>query len=370
MKFDVTIRTLTPLHIGTGTILLRDYDYVTAGGRTFVLNQDAIYSDIYSQTLRIPDKPAGKLIDPSELRDGSPLVRYSLAGTTTVDQIHEQIKDARGQCYLPGSSLKGALRTVLLAAAYPQLAEVGVNYEENRRGGLVKEKAAKNFERAAFRPGEDDPNHDLLRAFQVTDSAPIKPDPSPLMLVQARAFGDRPAAVPIWVEALAQGQMLHATLRLDDWLLAEKQARKLGWQVSRDWFTQLPAFSNARAKKELEDERAFAESRTWEFAVKAYDQLARHLERAQRQPQQFLLQVGWGTGWNGITIGTLLPRAEQLRAREQFELGKPPRLSKREGWAVDPNQPYPTTRRLFDAGKSNERPIPSAPLGWISVELT
>ncbi len=123
MKYQVTIQTLTPLHISSGVELLADFDYLPGRSQTFILNQDAIYAqelETNGANARF-NQPAG-IIGKEHWRGDVPpkdseFVRYVLEGATpkNVERLQEQIKDAYGHCYLPGSSLKGAIRRALMA---------------------------------------------------------------------------------------------------------------------------------------------------------------------------------------------------------------------------------------------------------------
>jgi CRISPR-associated protein Csm5 len=356
MNYQVTVRTLTPLHIGSGAELLRDFDYVTKGNRTFVLDQDAVLAEAYARTQAVPTKPAGMLIDERELRDDSRLVRYVIEGATHLNQLHEQIKDVQNRCYLPGSSLKGALRTVLMAHAIrsksftPDAASLQPK----------KETASSKWEDAIF---GDDPNHDLLRALQITDSTPIAP--SPLMIVEADAFSASDTSpIPIAVEAIKQNTRLTLTIHLEDWLLKDEQARKLGWLGKTDWLTQLPTLANTRMRERLEQERAFAAAHKFDRTLQAIETLLSGLDKLK--PNQFLLQMGWGTGWTGTTIGGMLEPAMQLEVRTKYQLGKP---RKAYNWKPEPNQPFPKSRRLHVARGKNANAEPGVPLGWVVVTL-
>ncbi len=355
MNYRVRITTLTPLHIGSGSVLLRDYDYVTGKDKTFVLNQDAVYADAYDRTGQVPTRPAGRLIAVTELKDNSPFVRYSLTGTTTVDQIQEQIKDPHSRCYLPGSSLKGALRTVLFAHSVRSKA-ISINLDAL---DYARERAAHAWEQAAF--GRD-PNHDLLRALQIADSAPLPTVPARTMLLQTRVFaGNRPSAL-IWVEAVAHQTSFQTTLRLDDGLL-KQNARDLGWEANADWLTRLPELANTLARERIAAERAFAQKSGWPNPGIAFDRWA----AMDLKTNQFLLQMGWGTGWAGMTIGSLLSASDQLKVRAKYRLGRPPRS--KGDWTPDPNKPFPKSRRYHVARGNNLDAEPGVPLGWVLVSL-
>ena len=58
--------------------------------------------------------PPAQLEDPEELGADSPCVLYRLRGTPRGEEVLAQTKNAWRQPHIPGSSLKGAIRTVLL----------------------------------------------------------------------------------------------------------------------------------------------------------------------------------------------------------------------------------------------------------------
>jgi CRISPR-associated protein Csm5 len=368
MKYKVTVETLTPLHIGTGTELLAKFDYVSKPGErmTCVLDQDAVYADELERNGAKAqlDKPAGVLLSSENWHEGSRFVRYAMGGSTNLERAREQIKDAYGRCYLPGSSLKGALRTALLAYARMSgaTAQASVNYA-SKRSGYVKESAAANLEAAAFRsPGNNDANHDLLRALQVADSAALPHSPSPLELQEARVFTDaseKPGA-PIAVETIRQKVIFETLIVVDE--LTLQYAEKLHWGDKPAWLERLTEVlqqvSQRRIAEGMETAQAKGFARTAEF----YKQLAATAE-ACRGKNAAVLQMSWGTGWTGITIGPQLSKAEQDAVREKFELGRPQGWKGR--WQPGLEQPFPKSRRLGRIASQVTDDQPGKPLGWV-----
>lgn len=105
-------------------------------------------------------------------------------------EIKECIKDAYGMPYIPGSSLKGMLRTVLLGA---ELIKNSDKYQKNkeimRQNAEIKKdrkyylsKDIENIESSAFRmldrPGSQpkDAVNDILQGLVVSDSEPLLPE--------------------------------------------------------------------------------------------------------------------------------------------------------------------------------------------------
>ena len=363
MMYQMTLSLISPLHIGSGGVLLRDFDFKTSRGQTWVLDQDAILADEYDRgTTPQPDwqrlnLPPGQLVQEDELHDGSPFVRYALAGSTTVDQVREQIKDVYGQCYLPGSSIKGALRTLLMSHAVrsgsfkPDLQQLG-----NRR-----EWAGQTWERAVFGPN---PNHDLLRALAVSDSQPLPTSPSPLVLLDAQVFTGGAPGSPIVVEALKPDTVIQTTLRLDDYLLGSEVSRQLGFDDGGEWLKDLAQIANHVSHARVEQELAWYRSKPdFQAALSVYSTF----ERARLGENAFLLQLGWGGGWTAKSVAAWLPKSEQDQLRRKYQLGRPPRAPR--DWQPDLTRPFPTSRRLRARRSTTGQVVSDVPLGWVLVEM-
>jgi CRISPR-associated protein Csm5 len=361
MNFQVRVTVLSPLHIGTGSILLRGYDFVTSGERTWVLDQAAILAAEYDAHAGVVDwrrlgRPPGELVQAADLREGSACVRYSLTGTMTVDQVREQIKDPFGRCYLPGSSLKGALRSALFSHAVRS----GAYRPDVRRLGERREWAGQPWEREVF--GRD-PNHDLLRALVVADSDPLPTAPSPLMLLNAQVFAAGPPGSPIVVEAIRQDTVLETTLRLDEYLFSP-HAQELGFGERREWLERLPEVVNDYSRARIEAERKFlAGRRDLAATARFYQELAARL----LPTGACLLQMAWGAGWSGKSVGPWLPREMQDHIRRRYRLGRPPRF--RGDWQPDLSKPFPKSRRLRSRRVQGQI-VADVPLGWVLVEMT
>ncbi|MEN3009709.1 MAG: RAMP superfamily CRISPR-associated protein, partial [Candidatus Bipolaricaulaceae bacterium] len=160
-EFHLAIQVLTPLHIGTGQVLQADYDYVVREERTLRIHEErfvqwlAERGEAFARLTQ--GVPPGKILGdkiPTEL------VRYALPGKPQgPKEIRECVKDAQDRPYLPGSSLKGALRTVLLWQAWKAQ---GLTLARVRLGPNGRS-AARELEREIF--GKT-PQEDLLKALR------------------------------------------------------------------------------------------------------------------------------------------------------------------------------------------------------------
>ena len=127
--YKVSLQTLSPVHIGDGNELRQGFDFMVRGNATYRLNEDAILQA--KENLVRPDRaghyptPGALLSEADYERDG--YFRYILRGAARSGKMDARvksfIKDVYDRPYIPGSSLKGALRTAL---AWTGWSEVGL----------------------------------------------------------------------------------------------------------------------------------------------------------------------------------------------------------------------------------------------------
>ncbi len=373
------ITVLTPLHIGNGREMLRDYDYAVHDRRTWRINENALLEAQEVEDPKIVEQLAKAkpvdLVKENEYQDGSPLFRYHIPGEARADQgrVREFIKDVYDHPYLPGSSLKGALRTAIGWWEWSKKQKVARENDLYQPNGKKKRKefAASDFERDIFgrKPRRDysgsDPNYDLMRALQVSDSDSHSPDVLHVINVAVfRSAGKQPKINRITsLEIVPQKMFFTVELKLDTVLFSD-WARRHGLDLGNgrlitEFATHCKAYTHQRILTEQEYFRQnnFAATSP---ALKFYDQLSR-LEN-QLPENSFWLQLGWGTGWDGKTFDSRLkesPSENYLKKTvEIYDLGR--------GHTYLPIQKFPMSRRLPLVGESDNL---GKPLGWVLVEV-
>jgi len=360
--YQLKISVLTPLHIGDGEELLHEYDYAIHAGRTWRINEaallDAQQVDDPLQATVLAQPPA-RLLQPQDFQEGSQFFRYIIQGTPRSAaegaQLRAQIKDPFDRPYLPGSSLKGALRTALAWHAWEQKRLS----PELARLGRSPKWAAQNYEHELFGP---DPNRDLLRALQVSDSQPASAER--LMALNVRVLNRSGSfGSPIEVEAIRPDTVLAASLKLDLALFSEWATGRGLRLAGGRWLAELAALVNRRSQERIQQESEwFRQARNGGRPLAFYRQLASLHPGAN----QCLLQLGWGTGWGDKTLG----------ARLQVDEGFMEKLIAQYGLARGRRQrgePFPRSRRVAMAhardqqGRHSE--APAYPLGWVLMEM-
>ncbi len=316
MQYKATITTLTPLHIGTGAELLNLYDLKQdkQQNKTYRLNVDAILEAAISgdnpqlDQRMLTMRPA-ELVDLKELRQNPNFSVYALKGTPQSGVVKEQIKNVWGQLYLPGSSLKGALRTVIARS-------IGADKEikSKLRVKYSGQKSADNLmEQLIF---GDNANYDLLRALQVADSKPVDSSPE---LINVRILKGNTTQSPIDIEAISHGVTFETNIRLDEFLYKDtrKVAQqengtivspkdKLGWQtLQTKWLYNLPIAARNVAQQRFKKEIDYYQKAGITRLVQIYSAWREAVTSLQKT-QTFYLQLGWAGGWDNKTMGEAL----------------------------------------------------------------
>lgn len=371
-RFQVTVTTLSPLHIGSGEQLREGFDFIEHEGYLWVADQGALMRAILDEAAReredlitaaeaISGMTLYQLQEAGWLRDEHfdlerGLFRYRLQGRTSTTgkqgELHEQIKDVYGRPYLPGSSLKGALRTVLAVG--------GATVRKLRfdRLGHSRRWAAQSVERELF--GRN-PNYDLLRALQVSDSGPVGLNQLSLGRVniyptvgQRTQYG-RQRGLDVDVEALRQGTTFQVPIKIEGYLFGDQAERELRFGKRKSWLLNLPQWGRTVAGQRIADEIEFFQQRADGHVVLGfYSRLLQTWEGLGEN--ELLLQVGWGTGWLSKTFGKLLQEDAQAFER----LVKDYRMTIERGRKA--GDPFPRSRHLVRVGEH-----PAVPLGWMKV---
>lgn len=355
--YRLTITTLSPLHIGTGNTLRQGYDYVAPDKKTWVLDVDVL-----AETLRrrsevlfnqmITGTSADKLLRKEDYRQGSELFRYVMSGKPDNPRngIREQIKDPWDRPYIPGSSLKGAIRTVLLYWLWGQQAmppEIDL--------AKPAERVAEGVERQLLCGLKGEPNDDLLRALIVSDSTPD----SRVSLENVYVEGGHEVIMAI--EAIPRGAELQATLSIDRFLMGSPDAptanlveEQLGWDAADRFLLE-----------NLRDKAINWALARWKAEHQYWRQREQRLAKILGKPEsnEFFLQLGWGGGWLSKTLGDALQQDQ-----DEFQA-----IVKQYQSKIDPHKNFkagaifPKTRRYVPITKDGEEV--ALPLGWIKVKM-
>ncbi|WP_456369287.1 type III-A CRISPR-associated RAMP protein Csm5 [Geoglobus sp.] len=331
---------LTPTHIGSGDRYLA-MDFVIKGNRVIFIDSMKFFEEIEKKGLDAVDVArkigSGDSSVDDYLRDLSEIKSHEarlIGRQPGRKEILMHVK-SRGKPYIPGSSVKGAIRTVLLWKAVKEdrkLLEQTINHIKELRRFDVKrvddwleEKVFRRVRLEGTRRG--DPKNDLLRALKISDSAFF----DSCSIYQIKFLGMRNFSQ--LAECVDDGQEAEIKVKVDDFTLSY-----LGQKLDFDEITS--------AAREFAEEVVKAETN------RSYPEVVKQEFRNVLKARGIILRIGWGTGWYSSTIGTLLKTHPEFEGvRRKLGLGRNPRTKRF-------SRNFPLVRRVtFD----------NKPLGWVSI---
>lgn len=278
-------------------------------------------------------------------RRAAPYAAYALRLLGEAPQSYWPVvrEPVRRRPYVPGSSLKGLLRTALLWSLFDgTLKELG----------STARTAPEPLELEAFGKdprGRRHPNYSLGRAILPEDLWPTGDAEcwvAPAYTHALDASGRLVRRVPLgYLEVVAPGASFEGRLRVDDWLLARAELGfpGRGTAAVRRLPDALQEFGAALLSAEVRFYRSGRE-----------DRVAERLQSLARGPAAVAC-LGWGGGWPSKTVGLKLRPEDVRRVARQFG------LRRWEGRHFP--QRFPASRRLVTT------PDGPMPLGWVRVEL-
>lgn len=237
--FDLTLTVRAPLFIGSGNKYTKK-EYMSRNGKVSFFNEQKFFSFLverglvekYSQfmlgqgTDLGPDTDLGAFLT-RECRvpnaELGPLTRYTvqvrdaLNASRSPNEIHAFQRDAYGRAYIPGSSVKGALRTAWLLDAVLQDTSTGHTLASGKDSTFPEE----DYVNLLHLDGKEKTGtvNSIFRGVQVADSGPI-PDK---YMVLAGKFDANTLGVfskpPLCRECVAPGTPISLRLTLDQSVL-------------------------------------------------------------------------------------------------------------------------------------------------------
>ena len=293
-------------------------------------------------------------------------------------EIREAIKTIGDRPYIPGSTLKGAIRTALLGEVLSEsddiyresLSRLETLIDQGPRGNPRREQPAQQIENLAF--GKD-PNRDLLRALHVSDTMPVDSDTLEIGLAWTVTLDpndrlvqkiDRGREFKNFVQHIQTGQRLTFTLKIDEILFREQEKTRLDFNpLQEKVLRDIAEVCRSATDALMRSEQDFFDYYHLPEIANIYDKL---IGLNKTLPEgAFLLQIGWGTGYRANTVASLYTEDEEppidwMDLRERFKLGE----SRSQRGYYDERE-FPKTRRILYRGQN-----PIAPLGWIKISPT
>jgi CRISPR-associated protein Csm5 len=365
-RHTFTARILTPIHIGSGNKLRKDLDFYSTNDSTYIVPMQDILNYI-SNTPAEQEKLIKDNYDPKKLlmHVAKDMHRYETA--CDVQDIHEIIRNGFGRPYIPGSSLKGAIRSILFGL-----------YAKDKAASLIQlinEKRAETADRAVVDTAfGKEMNYNLMRTLIVSDiefrPRDISLEKVHLLNIQSpnghswdwKKIPNSSNIMRIYAECIGIDSEATGTIKFDHNLAAKLKGKSGAITVDNigHLFRQINTYSRIMLNEEIQ----------WLKKLDYTDRIADVLDFLQDIADEFIpapnsadeqkecaLRLGWGIGWKNMTGGWLRDNQSLLKIRQSLRMGK-------KGYDGSPFPIFPKTRRII----MNDDQAYTQP-GWLLLQL-
>ena len=405
----LVLNVLSPIHIGSREGVLRTTDFMVLGNRVYLIDEDKLGEYLLAQGLlpRLitalehgPFNLAAFLKDAGESPENLAhrISRLALpGGAPAMQEFRPLIRDGQAQVYLPGSALKGVIRTAVLYKIMqaPRWVDKvkqkiledppcqGKGREKRKKtvyysDSFLQKQGLQNFT-LPHRDITRDPTTDILRCLTVRDAYPVDPKKIltgiiPIDFLSKRQDGSfyfsakkaGSGQLRLWAEAILQGSFtlelvwnkeLFAQFQknnphplpvqsLEDVLAAIQEMNRdvIAHEITH--YTNTPKITTGGSLKDT------LKAQTQQQADPAAAACL-NLQKFYESRQQRYLRVGFGSGMLSTTVGLHLP--PEIRQKIRDNCGSGPR----------PGDPAPKSRRIWQTSKGL-----SYPLGWLQLTET
>ena len=384
----VILRTLSPIHIGGREQRLSPLEYVVSDGRCFIMNEDRLSKDLLKRgkldSFLEQVRREGRHFDLKVfLRRNGLLQSDFLSSNSSYSSrcpadlrrdLRPFIRDGFSRPYIPGSAIKGVIRTSLLYVILDRLddstrkqllddfVEARLReFKKDPRGQRgfrwfqerFKQWFAQRLDQGIFQKFEIrakqtryDPHSDILRVIKVSDSTSVGKEEATVEEIKIFSVAAResPKRWSIYAECIPEHTEFRFELKVDQGILSDfaKMNRDTKFGLSFSALSEIISNPLEAVRRMTEDlynhERAFFRSGMLPSEALEFDQT----------PD---FRIGWGTGLLGTSVDLLLPEKirQDLRNILFTERG---------------DAPAPKSRRLIVKKQEKEKV-----LGWLEAKI-
>jgi CRISPR type III-A-associated RAMP protein Csm5 len=275
------------------------------------------------------------------------------------------------QPYIPGASIKGALRSVFLRGMLQEdsgAKETAIQ-KIQEMFDVGKDKQADNALENWFfcNDNKDAQHYDWSRLLQIGDTRLGKL--SQLRLAQVEIFSTvfgnqlQSKGFKLSPEVFTPETRLTAQFAINQYLTTKVANKELNFKNEFNRVISFPRICNLVAKKQIEQEIAFFKKHNQHQLVEWYEKLEARQKQLEKKEFECLLRLGWGAGYDDKTVSDLLDEDEdetvfdQIRNIYSLPVGKP-----HNGKRL-PKLDSPKSRKLVVIEQNGNLEL--LPLGWI-----
>ncbi len=239
-RYRVKLVTIGPVHIGSGKLLRKDM-WLSNGDSAIIIDPGKLFDllsrknliEAYEKYISQPKRePFYRWLQEKGIRreEQRAIGAYELemngVELTKARDVHICMKDAYGNPYIPGSSLKGALRNILLAK---RINENGYNSRElegdirafckDSRKYLSSH--SRNIQQESFKMGvegreEDFSVDDMMRNIRISDSKALEiKDLTLCQKIDIKIKDSQESELPILRESIRPGVIIEFDMTID-----------------------------------------------------------------------------------------------------------------------------------------------------------
>lgn len=284
-KYEIELHTLSPLHIASGKeINKKEYIFDSNSKTAYIINSERLAKFVFDKELfksfesfmcSEASDDLGSWLRRSDatMDEIESLVDYRLDCSNTEISVKNRgiktfVKDAYNMPYIPGSSLKGCLRTALLAYdikkrpdAYTRIAKrIADNRmitEKKKKKEKILSAESKALEQTAFytagrkiKTEKDKSNavNDVMQGIIISDSEPISCDKLTLCQKSDLKTNGTYAKLPIFNECIIPNVTIRFSITIDSTFckITIEQIKEAVEQFASDYYTNYISIFNQR----------------------------------------------------------------------------------------------------------------------------
>jgi|GEM_PF-782665 len=383
LLLDLIVR--SPIHIGTREGKLGPTEFVFDSGKVYVVDEKLLGLFLKERNLihqfmmevaKGPFRLATFLRDVAKSGIRGDLAKISSksiqGGDQSMQDFRPFLRDGSGTVYIPGTSIKGTLRTALLYRILKQdqklLKSVTSRIDsdppdfikKHRRHYSAEWLQKKGLQCFTLPSSKQGPSQDILRCLAVRDAYPlgdVRTQVIDIKFLCKRGNGDfywsqdkkHGKDLVIWLEAVVEGTF-RLELIWDNWLFQQFQKNNPERDLPLCGLDDL-----LEAVRQMNSDLFHHEIDFYSHGTVSHTgsgpRAAAALKRWYENPAEDSLRVGFGSGMLSTTVGLNL--SEALRQKIRDSCGSGPRKG----------DPAPKSRRVWV--RTNTEVLP---LGWFSFK--
>lgn len=342
--FNLKLITISPVHIGCQETLSPYSDYIYKDEKIHIIDEDKLIEFFKSSTNidniideymgTIKGQASSSITKRHNLEDffekyGLKLedfTAHSIPCNAVIKQSIDRMTNTSGRPYIPGSTIKGAIRTSLL-------------YHHTLEEGLSEDRIFGKFDK------------DVLKNLLISDTNPGTIDDLVVLKTVRYNLSKKKADIPVIYESVKKGTEFKFNIKTKE--VEDKRFNYLNSDSIATLFEKINKFSKATVERDL---RVLESNSTPEIneIVSFYHQLKKEINIAESNNNTAIFRIGRGKTYFDNTIGIGLSDNELKQIIKRMGIGKR---------KTNPNF-FPKTRTAV-----GDNDIYSQVLGWVKISL-